>query len=37
SYPFGWRLDDLGPHWARSRPLEPLPDEAVAAPGPERG
>ncbi|MFI8435381.1 oxygenase MpaB family protein [Streptomyces sp. NPDC079020] len=35
SYPFGWRLDDLGPHWARSRPLEPLPDEvrgAAAAP-----
>lgn len=29
SYPFGWRLDDLGPHWARSRPLEPLPDEAA--------
>ncbi|MFB7918831.1 oxygenase MpaB family protein [Streptomyces sp. NPDC056061] len=27
SYPFGWRLDDLGPHWARGRPLEPLPDE----------
>ncbi|GAA1367776.1 oxygenase MpaB family protein [Streptomyces beijiangensis] len=30
SYPFGWRLDDLGPHWARNRPLEPLPDEAPA-------
>ncbi|MEU0132828.1 oxygenase MpaB family protein [Streptomyces sp. NPDC006296] len=28
SYPFGYRLDDLGPHWARSRPLEPLPGEA---------
>ncbi|MFD7533410.1 MULTISPECIES: oxygenase MpaB family protein [unclassified Streptomyces] len=27
SYPFGWRLDDLGPHWARNRPVEPLPDE----------
>ncbi|MER5631880.1 oxygenase MpaB family protein [Streptomyces nitrosporeus] len=27
SYPFGYRLDDLGPHWARSRPLEPLPQE----------
>ncbi|MFE9858531.1 oxygenase MpaB family protein [Streptomyces sp. NPDC005780] len=27
SYPFGWRLDDLGPHWARNRPLEPLADE----------
>lgn len=25
SYPFGYRLDDLGPHWAQSRPLEPLP------------
>jgi hypothetical protein len=30
SYPFGWQLDDLGPHWARNRPLEPLPDEAPA-------
>ncbi|WP_330241666.1 oxygenase MpaB family protein [Streptomyces sp. NBC_00525] len=29
SYPFGWRLDDLGPHWARNRPLQPLPDEAA--------
>ncbi|MFF7337492.1 oxygenase MpaB family protein [Streptomyces sp. NPDC008163] len=37
SYPFGWRLDDLGPHWARSRPLEPLPDESAVRPGPERG
>ncbi|WP_330454758.1 MULTISPECIES: oxygenase MpaB family protein [unclassified Streptomyces] len=37
SYPFGWRLDDLGPHWARSRPLEPLPDEAAAGPGTQRG
>uniref|UniRef100_A0AAU2VIN6 DUF2236 domain-containing protein n=1 Tax=Streptomyces sp. NBC_00008 TaxID=2903610 RepID=A0AAU2VIN6_9ACTN len=31
SYPFGWRLDDLGPHWAAGRPLEPLPDETAAA------
>ncbi len=23
TYPFGWTLDDLGPHWAQSRPLEP--------------
>ncbi|MER6995531.1 oxygenase MpaB family protein [Streptomyces sp. NPDC000410] len=22
SYPFGWTLDDLGPHWAQNRPLE---------------
>ncbi|MFC9855102.1 oxygenase MpaB family protein [Streptomyces prasinus] len=27
SYPFGWTLDDLGPHWAQGRPLEPLADE----------
>ncbi|NYV77872.1 oxygenase MpaB family protein [Streptomyces sp. UH6] len=27
TYPFGWTLDDLGPHWAHSRPLEPLDDE----------
>ncbi|HBF80676.1 MAG TPA: DUF2236 domain-containing protein [Streptomyces sp.] len=27
SYPFGYHLDDLGPHWAGSRPLEPLPQE----------
>lgn len=27
SYPFGYRLDDLGPHWAQNRPVEPLPDE----------
>ncbi|MCX4553796.1 oxygenase MpaB family protein [Streptomyces sp. NBC_01500] len=27
SYPFGWTLDDLGPHWAQNRPLHPLPDE----------
>ncbi|MDQ1033839.1 hypothetical protein QFZ75_000255 [Streptomyces sp. V3I8] len=27
SYPFGWTLDDLGPHWSHSRPLRPLPDE----------
>ncbi|MEV7721593.1 oxygenase MpaB family protein [Streptomyces sp. NPDC088184] len=31
TYPFGWRLDDLGPHWARSRPVEPLPDETDGA------
>ncbi|MEU5820271.1 MULTISPECIES: oxygenase MpaB family protein [Streptomyces] len=37
SYPFGWRLDDLGPHWARGRPLEPLPDEVAARPGPGCG
>ncbi|MFF8534311.1 oxygenase MpaB family protein [Streptomyces sp. NPDC015532] len=30
SYPFGWTLDDLGPHWAHSRPLRPLPEEATA-------
>ncbi|MBQ1088831.1 oxygenase MpaB family protein [Streptomyces sp. B93] len=30
SYPFGWTLDDLGPHWAQSRPLTPLPDENPA-------
>ncbi|WP_327267631.1 DUF2236 domain-containing protein [Streptomyces sp. NBC_01218] len=33
SYPFGWRLDDLGPHWAQNRPVEPLPDEAPGRPG----
>ncbi|MFI1566802.1 oxygenase MpaB family protein [Streptomyces sp. NPDC020490] len=27
SYPFGWTLDDLGPHWAHSRPLAPLAEE----------
>ncbi|WP_420718454.1 hypothetical protein [Streptomyces sp. H51] len=27
SYPFGWALDDLGPHRAHSRPLTPLPEE----------
>ncbi|MFH8470680.1 oxygenase MpaB family protein [Streptomyces sp. NPDC017991] len=27
TYPFGWTLDDLGPHWSHSRPLRPLPDE----------
>lgn len=32
SYPFGWRLDDLGPHWAGSRPVEPLPDERRPTP-----
>ncbi|MCT9007368.1 oxygenase MpaB family protein [Streptomyces rhizosphaerihabitans] len=31
SYPFGWTLDDLGPHWAQSRPLQPLLDEGSAA------
>lgn len=30
TYPFGWTLDDLGPHWAQSRPLEPLRDETPA-------
>ncbi|GGX76797.1 oxygenase MpaB family protein [Streptomyces fructofermentans] len=30
SYPFGWRLDDLGPHWAHTRDLRPLPDERPA-------
>ncbi|MFF5158360.1 oxygenase MpaB family protein [Streptomyces sp. NPDC000348] len=28
TYPFGWTLDDLGPHWAHSRPPAPLRDEA---------
>ncbi|CAL9588394.1 hypothetical protein SUDANB145_05174 [Streptomyces sp. enrichment culture] len=28
SYPFGWTLDDLGPHWAHSRPTAPPGDEA---------
>ncbi|GGJ38755.1 oxygenase MpaB family protein [Streptomyces brasiliensis] len=36
TYPFGWTLDDLGPHWAHSRPLVPLnddtPTERVAVP-----
>ncbi|WP_081236440.1 oxygenase MpaB family protein [Streptomyces viridosporus] len=27
TYPFGWTLDDLGPHWAHSRPPAPLQDE----------
>ncbi|MEB3964720.1 DUF2236 domain-containing protein [Streptomyces kunmingensis] len=27
TYPFGYTLDDLGPHWAHGRPLRPLPDE----------
>ncbi|MEU9311995.1 DUF6114 domain-containing protein [Streptomyces sp. NPDC048256] len=27
SYPFGWTLDDLGPHWAHHRPPAPLADE----------
>ncbi|MGW0337420.1 oxygenase MpaB family protein [Streptomyces sp. NPDC003011] len=27
TYPFGWTLDDLGPHWAHSRPPVPLQDE----------
>ncbi|MDT0473665.1 oxygenase MpaB family protein [Streptomyces sp. DSM 41014] len=39
SYPFGWTLDDLGPHWAAERPLLPLPDEqppgGAARPRPE--
>ncbi|MFF6816163.1 oxygenase MpaB family protein [Streptomyces sp. NPDC012403] len=26
TYPFGWTLDDLGPHWAHSRPPSPLQD-----------
>ncbi|MFD7767402.1 oxygenase MpaB family protein [Streptomyces sp. NPDC059787] len=26
TYPFGWTLDDLGPHWAHSRPPAPLQD-----------
>ncbi|USQ85334.1 DUF2236 domain-containing protein [Streptomyces phaeoluteigriseus] len=26
TYPFGWTLDDLGPHWAHSRPPDPLQD-----------
>lgn len=29
SYPFGWTLDDLGPHWAQHRPLEPLAEETT--------
>ncbi|MFJ3670422.1 oxygenase MpaB family protein [Streptomyces sp. NPDC090106] len=27
SYPFGWTLDDLGPHWAQTRPRTPLAEE----------
>ncbi|MFF4655732.1 oxygenase MpaB family protein [Streptomyces sp. NPDC001381] len=27
TYPFGWTLDDLGPHWAHSRPPAPLQEE----------
>lgn len=27
SYPFGYTLDDLGPHWAQGRPVRPLTDE----------
>ncbi|MDR6974260.1 hypothetical protein J2X68_000938 [Streptomyces sp. 3330] len=27
SDPFGWTLDDLGPHWAHQRPPAPLADE----------
>ncbi|MGW0148827.1 oxygenase MpaB family protein [Streptomyces sp. NPDC003333] len=27
TYPFGWTLDDLGPHWAHSRRPAPLHDE----------
>ncbi|WP_181807305.1 oxygenase MpaB family protein [Streptomyces shenzhenensis] len=38
TYPFGWTLDDLGPHWAHSRPLTPLQDETPPgrAPVPEQ-
>ncbi|MEU8679425.1 oxygenase MpaB family protein [Streptomyces sp. NPDC048560] len=38
TYPFGWTLDDLGPHWAHSRPLLPLQDESApgAASAPEQ-
>ncbi|MFB7243790.1 DUF2236 domain-containing protein [Streptomyces populi] len=36
TYPFGWTLDDLGPHWAHSRPPAPLreetPPERASAP-----
>lgn len=28
SYPFGWTLDDLGPHWAHGRPLPRPADES---------
>ncbi|WP_299538105.1 oxygenase MpaB family protein [uncultured Streptomyces sp.] len=35
SYPFGWTLDDLGPHWAHSRPTHPLPDERTGDAGHE--
>ncbi|MBQ0985600.1 DUF2236 domain-containing protein [Streptomyces sp. F63] len=34
SYPFGWTLDDLGPHWAHGRPLAPLAGEPDDAQGP---
>ncbi|MFD7708532.1 oxygenase MpaB family protein [Streptomyces sp. NPDC059786] len=34
TYPFGWALDDLGPHWAHGRPLEPLTEE-VPNPAPD--
>ncbi len=37
TYPFGWTLDDLGPHWAQSRPLEPLGDETPVGGGPPGG
>ncbi len=33
SYPFGWTLDDLGPHWAHERPLTPLPGTAAEGSG----
>ncbi|MFI6339024.1 oxygenase MpaB family protein [Streptomyces sp. NPDC050535] len=38
TYPFGWTLDDLGPHWAHTRPLTPLGDETLPerAPVPEQ-
>ncbi|MFC7303567.1 oxygenase MpaB family protein [Streptomyces monticola] len=32
SYPFGYTLDDLGPHWAHGRPLTPLSDEQPLEP-----
>ncbi|MPY36773.1 DUF2236 domain-containing protein [Streptomyces adustus] len=33
TYPFGWTLDDLGPHWAHSRPTTPLQDETPSEQG----
>lgn len=36
TYPFGWTLDDLGPHWAHSRPPAPpgdgTPPEGASVP-----